>query len=191
MPFTRERIVAALRELGARAWSRGLTIDLAVYEGSCLALASNFRVSTRDVDAVALCNQAIVDQLAAEVAATLGLPPSWLNDGVRTYLSPRVDAPAQHELFATYPGEAEPGLRVFVPNAAYMLAMKLMALRIDPAAETQDLPDILALIEVVGLQRKEDIVEFAASFYPEARISGKLHLAIDTIWRERQGWEQN
>ena len=76
-------------------------------------------------------------------------------------------------------------------QAAYMLAMKLMALRIDPAAETQDLPDILALIEVVGLQRKEDIVEFAASFYPEARISGKLHLAIDAIWRERQRWEQN
>ena len=57
--FTRERTVAALRELGARAWSRGLTIDLAVYGGSCLALASNFRASTRDVDAVALCNQAI------------------------------------------------------------------------------------------------------------------------------------
>jgi len=191
MPFTRERIVAALRELGARAWSRGLTIDLAVYGGSCLALASNFRASTRDVDAVALCNQAIVDQLAAEVATTLGLPASWLNDGVRTYLSSRTDVQAQHELFATYPGEAEPGLRVFVPNAAYMLAMKLMALRIDPAAETQDLPDILALLDVVGLQRKEDIVEFAASFYPEARISGKLHLAIDAIWRERQRWEQN
>src|SRR5439155_6296763 len=55
MPFTRERIVAALRELGARAWSRGLTIDLAVYGGSCLALVSNFRVSTRDVDSVSLC----------------------------------------------------------------------------------------------------------------------------------------
>jgi hypothetical protein len=28
--FTHERIVAALRELGARAWSRGIVIDLAV-----------------------------------------------------------------------------------------------------------------------------------------------------------------
>jgi hypothetical protein len=55
----------------------------------------------------------------------------------------------------------QPGLRVFVPNAAYMLAMKLLALRIDPAAETQDLPDILALLDVVGLTRKEEIVEFA------------------------------
>jgi hypothetical protein len=149
-PFTRERIVAALGELGARAWARGLVIDLAVYPGSCLTLVSNFRISTRDVDAVAVRDQGIVNDLAAEVAAALGLPPSWLNDGVRTYLSPRVDLPAQHELFATYPSEIQPGLRVFVPNAPYMLAMKLLALRIDPAAETQDLPDILALLDVVG-----------------------------------------
>lgn len=184
--FTRERIVAALRELGARAWARGVVIDLAVYGGSCLALVSNFRVSTRDVDAVALRDQAVLDELAADVGVALGLPASWLNDGVRTYLSPAVDAPAQHELFATYPSETRPGLRVFVPNAAYMLAMKLLALRIDPAAESQDLPDILNLLDVVGLTRKDEIVEFAARFYPEARISGKLHLSIDTIWRERQ-----
>src|SRR5207249_7532673 len=99
---------------GARAWSRCLTIDLAVYEGSCLALASNFRASTRDVDAVALCNQAIVDQLAAEVATTLGLPSSWLIDGVRTYLSSRTDVQAQHELFCNVSrrnGARSPGFR--------------------------------------------------------------------------------
>jgi hypothetical protein len=102
-----------------------------------------------------------------------------------------VDAPAQHELFATYPSETRPGLRVFVPSAAYLLAMKLLALRIDPAAETQDLPDILGLLDVVGLTHEDEIVEFAARFDPEARISGKLQLAIDTIWRERQRRAQN
>lgn len=127
--FTREGIVAAFRALGERAWARGVVIDLAVYGGSRLALASNFRISTRDVDAVALRDQAILDELADEVGMALSLPASWLNDGVRTYLSPSVDAPEQHELFATYPSETRPGLRVFVPNAAYMLAMKLRALR--------------------------------------------------------------
>jgi hypothetical protein len=190
--LTREAIVAAFRDLGERAWSHGLVIDLAVYGGSCLALVSNFRISTRDVDAVALTDQVVTDRLAAEVASHLGLPAAWLNDGVRTYLSPMVDAPAaHHQLFATYPSEERPGLRVFVPNAAYMLAMKLMALRIDPAAETQDFPDILALLDVVGLARKEAIVEFVASFYPEARISGKLHLGIDAIWRAREDRRQH
>jgi hypothetical protein len=189
--FTRERIVAAFCELGERAWARGVVIDLAVYGGSCLALASNFRISTRDVDAVALRDQTVLDELANEVGMALSLPASWLNDGVRTYLSPSVDAPEQHELFATYPTETRPGVRVFVPTAAYMLAMKLLALRIDPAGESQDLPDILGLLDVVGLTRKDEIVEFAARFYPEARISGKLRLAIDTIWRERQRRAQN
>jgi hypothetical protein len=37
-------------------------------------------------------------------------------------------------------------------------------------------------MEVAGLTRKEDIVEVAAKFYPEARISGKLRLALDNLW---------
>jgi hypothetical protein len=55
-----------------------------------------------------------------------------------------------------------------------MLAMKLLALRLDPASDRYDLDDILNLMQVVGLHDKSQIVGFAARFYPEARISGKL-----------------
>jgi hypothetical protein len=127
-----------------------------------------------------------VDQLARQVAAKHGWHADWLNDGVRTYLSPNVDAPEQHELFRAYPSEATPGLRVFVPTAEYMLAMKLMALRIGPAEDAKDLDDILALMDIVGVETKEDIVRFASDFYPEARLSGKLHISLDELWRLRK-----
>jgi hypothetical protein len=65
-----------------------------------------------------------------------------LNDGVRTYLSPQVEGFAQHTLFRTYPNEQTPGLRVSVPTAEYMLAMKLMALRIEPGTDRNDFVDI-------------------------------------------------
>ena len=48
-----------------------------------------------------------------------------------------------------------------------------------------DLADILNLLDVVGLHTLEDVVDFAASFYPEARISGRLHLGIQALWRVR------
>ena len=87
------------------------------------------------MDAVAVDDRSFLDEAVRVVAARRGWPADWLNDGVRVYLSPKVDGLGQHSLFATYPAEETPGLPVFVPSPEYMLAMKLMALRIDPAGD--------------------------------------------------------
>jgi len=183
MDFTKEHLSAALSEVGALALDHGKVIDIAIYGGSCLMLVSNFRVATKDVDAVAAVDQAFIDSAARTVADRHGWPHDWLNDGVRTYLSPAVEGQQHHAFFRSYPDEANPGLRVFVPTAEYMLAMKLMAMRVDVMIEGDDLDDILNLLDIVGLARKEDVVAFAAGFYPEARISAKITLALDNLWR--------
>jgi hypothetical protein len=180
--FTPERLGDALNELGQIAHEAGRVIDIAIYGGSCLMLVSNFRIATADVDAVAAEDQGFIDSAVQTIAARRGWPRDWLNDGVRTYLSPRVDGFEQHTLFRTYPREEAPGLRVFVPTAEYMLAMKLMALRLDPGGSKSDLEDILNLMQISGMKEKGDILRFASRFYPEARTSGKLALAIDHLW---------
>ncbi len=182
--FTPERLGEALSELGQFAYEAGRVIDIAIYGGSCLMLVSNFRIATADVDAVAAVDQGFLDGAAQTIASRRGWPRDWLNDGVRTYLSPHVEGFEQHTLFRTYPCEETPGLRVFVPVAEYMLAMKLMALRLDPGSGRNDLEDILNLMQVAGLKEKASILRFAARFYPEARTSGKLALAVDRLWNE-------
>jgi hypothetical protein len=137
--FTPETLGDALTELGQLAYEAGHVIDVAVYGGSCLMLVSNFRTATADVDAVAADDQSFLDSAAQTIAERRGWPRAWLNDGVRTYLSPLVDGFEQHELFRTYPSEQTPGLRAFVPTPEYMLAMKLMALRLDPGGGRNDL----------------------------------------------------
>jgi hypothetical protein len=175
----------ALTELGRRAHAQDKVVEIAIYGGSALMLASNFRVATQD--AVADTDQGLVNRLAQEIGAERSWPQDWLNDGVRTYLSPNVEGLAQHhELFRTYPSEDAPGLRVFVPTPEYLLAMKLMALRLDPAAGKTDLSDILNLMEVVDIADKEQLNQFAAMFYPEARVSGRLRLGLDILWAARQ-----
>jgi hypothetical protein len=184
--LTAQDLHDAFMELGARARHEGKVIDLAIYGGSALLLASNFRIATQDVDAVVEGDQGTVARWAEEVARTRNWPRDWLNDGVRTYLSPQVDGlRAHHALFRAYPSEQEPGLRVFVPSPEYMLAMKLMAMRLDPAGDKSDLADILNLLDIVGLQTPEDVLDFAASFYPEAHISGRLRLGIRALWRAK------
>lgn len=184
--LTQQDIHDAFTELAAKANREGKVIEIAVYGGSALLLASNFRIATQDVDAVAENDQTIIDRFAREIAASKGWPDDWLNDGVRTYLSPNVDGLAQHhELFRSYPDEAAPGLRVFVPTPSYLLAMKLMAMRIDTSTGQKDLPDILNLIEVIGITQKGELMQFAQSFYPEARVSPQVILGIEVLWRER------
>lgn len=172
----------AFEKLGRKAAEAGKVIDLCVYGGSCLMMVSNFRVSTADVDAVATTDQGFIDAAAAAIASELSWPPDWLNDGVRTFLSPNVEGPQGHALSGTYPSEQEPGLRVYTPTAEYMLAMKLMAMRIDEYGDTgKDLEDILNLMSVVGIGSRADLIAIATDYYPEARTSAKLHLSADAL----------
>jgi hypothetical protein len=182
--LTVQELHDAFMELGAHARREGKVIDLAVYRGSALMLTANFRVASEDIDAVVEGDQSIIARFAEDIARRRGWPRDWLNDGVRTYLSPQVDSLQEHHvLFRAYPSEQEPGLRVFVPSPEYMLAMKFMAMRLDPTGAKSDLADILNLMDVVGLTTPEDAIDFAAAFYPEARISARLHLGIRALWR--------
>jgi predicted proteasome-type protease len=64
--FDRDQLLAAFDEIGLAAVSAHTRLDIVVYGGSALMLASNFRFSTEDVD-----------------IAEIGQPwPSWLSDVV-------------------------------------------------------------------------------------------------------------
>ena len=62
----------------------------------------------------------------------------------------------------------------------------VMAMRLDPAGGKSDLADIVNLMEVVGLKTPEETIDFAAAFYPEAKISARLHLGIRELWRMKE-----
>src|SRR5712691_2308138 len=103
--LTRAALQQAFMELGALARAEGKVIDLAVYGGSALMLASNFRETTRDVDGVVGVDQCLSDRLAAMIAANRGWPADWLNDA---YLSPNVEGVSEHhQLFRSDPSEQE------------------------------------------------------------------------------------
>lgn len=181
----------AFMDLGMRARREGKVIDFAVYNASALMLASNFRIATQDVDAVVEVGQDTIARLANDIAQARGWPSDWLNDGVRTYLSPKVGGLKEHRsLLRAYPTEQEPGLRIFVPSVEYILAMKLMAMRLDPTGDKSDLADIINLITIVGFKTSEELIDFAANFYPEAKISARLRLGIREIWRIKDTVEQ-
>ncbi len=174
----------ALSELGQILHDQGQSVDLAVYGGSCLMLASNFRESSGDVDAVTFREDwSVIRGPAQAIADRRGWPPDWINNNVQNFLGKKPLDPDHHVLEGTYPDLARPGLKVFVPTAPYALAMKLRAMRID-LDNDKDLDDIIHLMIAAEVKDKDELVQIARTFYLEKEFGGKLYAALNDIWEE-------
>jgi hypothetical protein len=169
--FDRDQLLVAFDEIGLAAVSAHTRLDIAVYGGSALMLASNFRFSTEDVD-IAEIGRPWPDWLSAVVerlAARNGWPADWLNEAVTFHLSPLANPVRDLVVLGTFPRASEEvGLTVFVPTARYMLALKLKALRVaDFDKGSKDLADAAALLRVLGISGVEEAIGVLAEFFPK------------------------
>jgi hypothetical protein len=194
MELTREVIEMAFDEMGGLAAARGLTIELAVYGGSCLILASDIRNASGDVDAVFLVGGKAVYEIADQVAIRLGLPGDWLNEGVRRMAPPPGDPQPNLILAGEYPRapNAIVGLRVHLPTPAYMLAMKILANRVveDTEKTESDLRDAVALMKVSHLATEQQLIDLLRECYPNLpgtavpTINPRIKLKIEALLDE-------
>lgn len=170
--INRERLLKALDEIGREAIAAGTRLSIAVFGGSALLLASNFRFSTEDVD-IAELDQPWphwLSEVAARIAEREGWAPTWLNDGVAFHLSPWADARRDLTAFGTFPRRDETiGLTVFVPTARYLLALKLKALRIAKFEKgALDMADVSGLLRVLRITEVGAAIDILAEFFPKS-----------------------
>ncbi len=173
----REKLLAAFDEIGRAAVAAGQKLQIAVYGGSALMLASNFRFATEDVDVSKLEQpwpawlRKVVDRLADQNR----WQSDWFNDGVVFHLSALADHAHDHLEFGTFPRDTgAPGLIVYVPSAPYLLALKLKAIRVnDPVRGEQERLDILNLMRVVGIQTVEEAVAVLSRYFPNSGASAE------------------
>jgi hypothetical protein len=180
MVFDRRSLMLALHDLGRRAYSEGKTVEIAIYGGSPLMLTYDWRLATKDVDAVFEADRQTARRLAAEIAQENGWDRDWLNDGAKGFLS-TMDAGAK-TLLGTYPSEDEPGLRVMVANPAYLFAMKCRAMRIGGVEASVDVEDIRNLARELGIGSAQAAFDLLASFYPAQLIEAKTRFGIEEIF---------
>lgn len=187
--FGRDALLHAFDRIGRAAAQAGTKLQIAVYGGSALMLASNFRFATEDVDVSAL-EHPLPDWLAAvlhEIASDNRWREDWLNDGVAFHLSSLADQAADHLEFGTFPRDGTPaGLAVSVPSADYLLALKLKAFRVmDPLRGETERLDILNLMRVVGISSVEDAISLLGRYFPmSAASSEKQQFLLKNMTRE-------
>lgn len=174
--FGRDALLDAFDRIGRAAVQAGTRLQIAVYGGSALMLASNFRLATEDVD-VSKLQRPLPNWLATvvrEIARENHWQENWFNDGVAFHLSALADR-ADHLEFGTFPRDGtQVGLAVSLPSAEYLLALKLKAFRVmDPLRGETERLDILNLMRVVGISTAEDAIALLGRYFPVSAASAE------------------
>lgn len=96
------------------------------------------------------------------------LPNDWLNDGAKGFLEPNFISNDVLNLS---------NLRVWAPDAKYMLAMKCLSARWD----SNDKEDVIFLIKFLKLKKAKEVFKIIEHYYPKKTIPPKTQFFIEEI----------
>ncbi len=171
-----DAIRQALDLLNRKLADRQVTAELCVFGGAVMALVFDARESTRDVDAIMVPKSQLAEA-ALEVSSQLGLPHTWLNDGVKGFVS----------LHGDYTEAGMPQfehLRIMRPTAEYLLAMKCLAARSDVFDDAPDRQDALVLARHLGLTTEAEMLDIVSRFYPDSQLQAKTRYFVAELAQE-------
>jgi len=171
MALRKKQILKLLKELGMRLVEQGIDGEIGIVGGAAMVLAFDARAATTDIDAIFKPSD-IIRKVAHKIAQENKLPPDWLNDGVKGFL------PGNPHKKITILNM--PGLRVWVPEVEYMLAMKAMSAR----ADTKDKDDLLLLIQKLKLKSSKSVLVIVEKYYPSHKIPAKVQFFVEELFED-------
>ena len=140
--------------------------ELCLYGGAVMALVYKARPDTDDVDAIFEPVRHI--RIAArKISERHGLPIDWLNLAVEMFLvkhDRRVLLDLSH-------------LKVYVPPADYLLAMKVISAR----PGTADEEDLRVLIKSLELSGSDEVLDIVKGYYPGKEVKPRARILVEEI----------
>jgi hypothetical protein len=165
--LTAEQIIGLFEALNLKLNQKDEIAEIGIVGGAVMCLVFHARAATRDVDAI-FSPAELVRKLAAQIGEERGLPADWLNDAAKGFL--QGDFARQDVLNLS-------NLRVWAPDAKYMLAMKCMSARWD----TSDRDDVIFLVRHLKLTLPRAVYAIIEHYYPRNQIPPKTQFFIEEI----------
>ena len=167
--LTKDEIKQYLDELNEELRSMEVKGELCLYGGAVMALVYDARPDTKDVDAIFKPSTQI-REAAAKVANINHLRSDWLNDAVKGFLVPH----QQRILFDLS------NLKIFVPEADYLLAMKAISAR----SNTLDAADVRFLIDLLQIRSADAVLDIVEKYYPRQQIKPATQFFIEELFEQ-------
>jgi len=165
--LTARAILKLFEELNTELTAQGVMGEIGICGGAVMCLVFKARESTKDVDAIFRPTREIREASRA-VAARMGLPEDWLNDAAKGYFL--TAPPVRNVVELSH-------LRVWAPQAEYMLAMKCVSARFD----SHDLDDTKFLLAHLGITTVDQAIRIIEQYYPHKVIPPKTQFLLEEL----------
>jgi hypothetical protein len=159
--------VEALQALGDELSRQGVRGQIFIVGGAAMALAYSTRRVTKDIDAVFEPKE-LIYEAAARIAGELGLPDDWLNDAAKGFM-PGEDDDAR-------PIPDVRGIEITTASPRYLLAMKLLAMRIG-----EDDEDIEVLLRECDVHNADQALDILQRMYPHREPPAKARFFLEEL----------
>lgn len=168
--LSREKIYDLFEQLNSALRNQGEVGEIGIIGGTVMCLVFKSRAATKDVDAI-FEPSGIIRKLAKKIAEENNLPSTWLNDAAKGFLTAN---------FARVDVLNLSNLRIWAPEAQYMLAMKCISARWD----TSDRDDVIFLIKHLKLKNGNAVFDLIEHYYPKDKIPTKTKFFIEEIFNK-------
>lgn len=156
-PFSLDDLYEGLRALAEKLEERNVYAHLYVVGGAAMAMTFVPDRTTRDIDAVIGRDGSVVLECVTGVADERQWPANWLNDNVTKFVR-SVPPDRDREARVLW---AHRNLLVSGAPPKYLLAVKVRANR------PTDNDDIRVLLDVLGIQSKDEVFAIHDAVFPE------------------------
>jgi hypothetical protein len=174
--LSRATILAALARLDELLREKGVIGEICIFGGAAMVLAFDARESTRDVDAIFVPKEDVLNA-AQKVGEEFDIRFDWLNDGVKGFVSPKGGV--------TSDGMPKFGnLRIMRPTTEYLLAMKCLASRVEDYSNQGDKADVITLLRLLGMSDSAAVCDLVARYYKESLLHPKVRFFIEEVVSE-------
>jgi len=155
------------RALNEELAARHVKGEIGICGGAVMCLVFRAREATKDVDAIFEPTTEI-REASRKVGKRFGLPADWLNDAAKGFF---LTSPPVRDVLELS------NLRVWAPQAEYMLAMKCVAARFD----SHDGDDVRFLLEHLGIGCVEQACRIIEQYYPRKLIPPKTQFLLEEL----------
>ena len=176
----KEEILKNLELVNEELKSINMHGEILITGGASMCLVFSARSSTKDIDAI-YEPKSIINDIAVKIALQKGMPESWLNDSVKGFMNEK--AYERKMLLKNYSN-----LKLYSVIPEYLLAMKLMASRME--SET-DKKDIIFLMKYLGIDTSEKANQLIESAFKAEYILPKTRYVIEECLEEIMEEKEN
>lgn len=169
--LSKEQINSYLQEIADSLRSKQIDGEIILCGGAVMTWYYESRDQTRDIDA-AFSPQSVIRDIAKDIALEDDLESDWLNDGAKGF----IDTTRMH--FVTVMDL--PGLKVKVPDAEAMLAMKLTSGR----ARGRDREDALFLMKHLDVKSLNQVYEILEKNIHPSQLTAKVSFFAQEIYQK-------